>query len=177
MLCLIYNKHGQIQFPRHRNKAGVILLELYSTHSFRTSLEHLRAGTAGLDDRKQTMLDRVPNPGDWAYFQLEHINMKDLAYLTAKTGDEFAILRGKNEDILLHGDNVHCEFDEELKKMLFSNKLLIYGHSHPGEDTPKPSPEDRMALDLIGQSNSKLISGLTGMEITFTADLFDDICL
>lgn len=153
------------------------LLELCSTHSFRTSLACIREGSAGLDKRKQVMLDRVPNPGDWDKFQLYHIEMKDLAYLTAKTGHEFAILRGKNEDILLHGDGSHCTFDNELNDKLLSNKLSIYGHSHPGEDIPKPSPEDRMALELIGQTSSKLISGLTGMEITFTSDLFDDLCL
>lgn len=153
------------------------MLELCSTHSFHTSLASLREGNAGLDERKQVMLNRVPHSGDWAYFALDHIDIKDLAYLTAKTSHEFAILRGKNNDILFHGDSLHCEFDDELKDMLLSHKFSLYGHSHPGEDVPKPSPEDRMALKLIGQTSSKLISGLTGMEITFTSDLFDDLCL
>ena len=150
------------------------MLELCSTHSFRTSLASIREGSAGLDKRKQVMLDRVPCTGNWAYFPFEHIGMKDLAYLTAKTGHEFAILRGKNEDILFHGDSRHCSFDDTLNDMLLSKKFSIYGHSHPGEDDPKPSPQDRKALQRIGQTSSKLISGLTGKEVTFTSDLFSD---
>lgn len=100
--------------------------------------------------------------------------MKDLAYLTAKTGHEFAILRGKNEDVLFHGENSRCTFDDNLVEDLLNNRLSIYGHSHPGEDTPVPSPQDRETLKQIGQSSSKLISGRTGIEITFTTNVFDD---
>lgn len=121
------------------------------------------------------MLNRAPCSGDWAKFPLDHLTMKDLAYLTAKTGHEFAILRGKSEDILFHGENTRCTFDDILVEMLLSNRLRIYGHSHPGEDVPTPSPQDRDTLTLTGQPCSKLISGRTGTEITFTASLFDDI--
>lgn len=100
--------------------------------------------------------------------------MKDLAYLTAKTGREFAILRGKSEDILFHGESLQCAFDDILVEMLLCKRLFIFGHSHPGEDMPIPSPQDRQTLKQIGQPDSKLISGRTGIEITFTMDLFDD---
>lgn len=100
--------------------------------------------------------------------------MKDLAYLTAKTGDEFAILRGKTEDILFHGQSSRCAFDDVLVKLLFNKHLYIYGHSHPGEDIPVPSPQDRETLKKLGQTDSKLISARTGLEITFTWDLFGD---
>lgn len=101
--------------------------------------------------------------------------MNDLAYLTAKTGHEFAILRGKSEDILFHGEHLRCTFDDILVEMLLNKHISIYGHSHPGEDIPVPSPQDRQTLKQIGQLSSKMISGRTGIEIQFTADLFDDI--
>lgn len=123
------------------------------------------------------MLDRVPESGDWARFPYEHLNMKDLAYLTAKTGHEFAILRGKTEDILFHGESVRCTFGDILVDMLLNKHLVIYGHSHPGEVVPTPSPQDRSTLRQIGQHSSKLISGMTGQETTYSADLFDDITL
>ena len=150
------------------------MLELFSTQSMRVSLTSIREGKGGLDPHRQAMLNRIPEPGDWAKFTLNHIAMKDLAYLTAKTGHEFAILRGKSEDILFHGDSLHCAFDDILVDMLLSKRLCIYGHSHPGEDTPIPSPQDRNTLKKIGQSSSKLISGRTGIEITFTSDMFND---
>lgn len=117
---------------------------------------------------------RVPSSGDWARFPLNHLTMKDLAYLTAKTGHEFAILRGKTEDILFHGENLRCAFDDILVEMLLTKRLRIYGHSHPGEDIPVPSPQDRETLKQIAQAESKLISGRTGLEITFTLEIFND---
>ena len=152
-------------------------MELRSTQSMRTTLRAILCGEGGLNAHRAAMLQRVPKPGDWAKFPLMHLEMKDLAYLTAKTGHEFAILRGKGEDILFHGRTAQCRFDDILVEMLLSNKLRILGHSHPGEDPPAPSPEDRDTLRRIGQNESRLISGLTGQEITFTENLFHDLNL
>ena len=137
------------------------------------SLEAVKAGSGGLDAHRTSMLNRVPEINDWARFPPNHLKMGDLAYLSAKTGHEFAILRGKREDILFHGDARRCSFDDILVDMLMSGKLQIYGHSHPGEDTPVPSPEDRKTLSLIRQLSSKLISALTGNEITYTSNPFE----
>lgn len=121
------------------------------------------------------MLNRVPEHGDWAKFPRDHLEMKDLAYLTAKTNDEFAILRGKSEDILFHGESSRCTFDDVLVEMLLAKRLSIFGHSHPGEDPPIPSQQDRDTLKQIGQSSSQLVSGRTGAIITFTVDMFNDL--
>lgn len=150
------------------------MIELFSTQSMRISLASIRDGSGGLDAHRQSMLYRVPAPGAWERFPLGHLNIKDLAYLTAKTNHEFAILRGKSEDILFHGEASRCKFDDTLAGMLLDKRLVIVGHSHPGEDTPVPSPEDRTVLKQIGQHSSQLISGRTGAIITFTADMFDD---
>lgn len=143
----------------------------------RSSLDSIRYGSGGLNQHRQAMLDRVPGHGDWASFQREHIEMKDLAYLSAKTGDEFAILRGRTEDILFHGTPMSCSFDDVLSNMLRNKQLIIFGHSHPGEEQPIPSPEDMTTLKEIGQSTSKLISGMTGQEVTYSADPFGNIVL
>lgn len=149
-------------------------MELQSAQSMRVSLESIRRGEGGLDAHRTTMLQRVPEPGDWARFPREHLEMKDLAYLTAKTGHEFAILRGKSEDILFHGKATRCTFDDALADMLLSGRLRIFGHSHPGEEFPIPSAQDRKTLREIGQDKSWLISGMTGQERLFTGDSFDD---
>ena len=147
-------------------------LTLSSTHSMKISLEAVRNGKAGLDAHRQRMLDRAPENGDWAKFQRDTVELKDLAYLTAKVGDEFTLLRGKHEDILFHGDNQSCRldvFENELK----NRKYVIVGHSHPGEDDPKPSDKDRNVLKLIGQDRSSIVSGRTGKIIDFGADRFE----
>ena len=130
-----------------------------------------------MDAHRTIMLQRDPEPGDWARFPLNHLQMKNLAYLTVKTGHEFAILRGKSEDILFHGHAIRCTFDDVLAEMLMSGRMRIFGHSHPGEEIPIASDEDRKTLRKIGQDKSWLISGLTGQERLFTSNLFDDFQL
>lgn len=136
-------------------------------------MESIRRGEGGLDEHRVSMLRRVPDIGDWAKFPYEHLSMKDLAYLTAKTGHEFAILRGKHQDILFHGTAQRCSFDDVLVDLLMSKRLTIYGHSHPGEVNPVPSEGDRGALREIRQRSSRLISGMSGIETEFTADPFE----
>lgn len=148
-------------------------ITLSSTKSMQISLQAIRNGKAGLDVHRQSMLNRVPEIGDWASFKYEAIILKDLAYLTAKTGDEFALLRGKKEDILFHGDPRNCAFDGTLVDMLMAHKLYIVGHSHSGEPIPRPSGNDREALELIGQEKSTVISAMSGMCIDFSADSFE----
>lgn len=150
-------------------------MELKSAQSMRVSLESIRNGEGGLDAHRTIMLQRVPEPGDWARFPLEHLKMKDLAYLTAKTGHEFAILRGKSEDILFHGKATRCTFDDVLAEMLLSGRLRIFGHSHPGEETPVPSNADREILKKIGQTKSHLIAARSGLEIVFSQDRYEII--
>lgn len=153
-------------------KTDVIVLD--SLRSTQISLESIREGNAGLNAHRQTMLDRVPEIGDSAIFKCESLELIDLAYLTAKTGHEFAILRGKDMDILFHGDSTHCELQETLVDMMLAHKLRIIGHSHPGEDDPIPSPADRIALRTIGQKKSIVISGRTGREKEFGQSPFED---
>ena len=149
------------------------LVRLDSSKSTQTSLQAIREGNAGLNAHRQSMLDRVPKTGDFASFRFESLELIDLAYLTAMTGHEFAILRGRDVDILFHGESVHCQFAESLAEMLVAHKLFILGHSHPGEDDPIPSRGDREALKKIGQKRSTIVSGRTGRMREFGPDEFE----
>ena len=119
------------------------------------------------------MLNRVPDIGNFASFKYDSLEIMDLAYLTAMTGHEFALLRGKDVDILFHGETRHCQFVEALADMLMAHKLTIVGHSHPGEDDSIPSSGDREALKKIGQKRSIVISGRTGIMREFGPDEFE----
>lgn len=148
-------------------------LMLESTKSTQISLESIRNGDAGLNAHRQKMLGRVPETGDWARFRLNTIELIDLAYLTAMTGHEFALLRGKREDVLFHGAPAECNFIGALEEMLKSRQLELLGHSHPGEPDPEPSPADREVIRKIGQARSTVISGMTGRTKEFTSDPFE----
>ena len=148
-------------------------LSLASSSSTIKSLESVRLGKAGLDAHRQVMLMRVPDTGQWASFERGSLELKDLAYLTAKTGDEFAILRGKKEDVLFHGGRRSCTFTGVVYDNLLDHKLELIGHSHPGEDDPVASSDDRAVLRLIGQKTSFIISGRTGRITEFTGNPFE----
>ena len=144
-------------------------LVLSSTHSMQISLNMVKNGKAGLNAHRQMLLDKTPTEYKWAVFKKDILTMMDLAYLTAKTGDEFAILSGKKEDILFHGSKLNCDFENDsiIKEMLISHRYEIYGHSHPGENIPVPSLDDKRVLRELGQQKSRLISGMTGMCIEY----------
>lgn len=147
---------------------------LSSTASTRTSLEAIRHGEAGLNEKRKSILARVPCSGDWATFERDMISIRDIAYLSAATQHEFALLRGKARDIILHGVERHCNFDEELLDLLQTKKLRLIAHTHSDYGAIEPSVDDREFLKHINQKSSIIVSYITGVELEFSANLFDD---
>ena len=86
-------------------------LVMSSSSSTRKSLEAVRNGNAGLSERRKALLQRVPHSGDYANFEKDSITTKDIAYLSAATDHEFALLRGKHSDIIFHGVKGHCRIE------------------------------------------------------------------
>ena len=150
-------------------------ISLSSSASTRISLEAIRNKHAGLTQKREKILARVPHSNDWAAFSKDAIAIIDIAYLAAKTGDEFALLRGKTKDIVFHGVQYHCHIDEELLDLLKTKKLRLVAHTHPDYGEIYPSNDDRDFLKYIGQKTSKIISSITGIEQTFSVNPFDDI--
>lgn len=148
---------------------------LSSSASTRTSLDAVRNNRAGLTQKRERILAQVPHSNDWASFKRDAISIKDLAYLAAKTGDEFALLRGKTNDIVFHGVKYHCHIEGTLLDLLKTKNLRLIAHTHPDYGEIYPSNDDRDFLKYIGQKTSKIISSVTGVEQIFSANPFDDI--
>ena len=132
-------------------------------------------GEAGLSEKRKQLLMRVPNPGDWAEFALNSITTKDIAYLSAATHHEFALLRGKKQDILFHGTNYHCDITNDMIELLKQGKLYLVAHTHPDHGKIKPSADDRKFLQRIGQKKSLIVSYITGEEHEFSDDRYSDL--
>lgn len=146
---------------------------LSSDHSIEISLQSIKNGTAGLTKHRQSLLSKVPDSNDWHGFPKDSITIKDIAYLSAKTGHEFALLRGKKEDVLFHGMKYHCNISGILVDLLKTGHLELIAHSHLAEYIPIPSIDDRKVLQLIGQKESIIISAMTGKEISFSGNRFE----
>ena len=73
---------------------------LSSSESIKTSLAAIRNGEAGLNSHRKSLLDRVPNTGDWSAFRKNSITNKDIAYLsdTVLDPDGFAPYTGFTEE-------------------------------------------------------------------------------
>lgn len=156
-----------------KSRVGEGGLALASTKSTQISLAGVRIGRYSLNERRQRLLRRVPLSGDFVKLEAGTLELMDLAYLSAKTGDEFAILRSKQEDVLFHGTAMNCRFMDELEEGLMTHRYELIGHSHPGEIEPEPSLEDRSFLRKIGQRRSAVISGMTGRISNYTDDFCD----
>ena len=154
-------------------RTGEDAIVLASSKSTRVSLAGIRVGRYALSQRRENLLQRVPKSGDFVFLEKNSLELMDLAFLSARTGDEFAILRSKQNDVLFHGESVRCRFVGTLEEGLIGHKYELIGHSHPGEEEPEPSPEDRALLNGIGQKRSSIISARTGRITNFTADPFE----
>ncbi len=159
------------------NQLNGLSSPLASEESTRISLQSIREQRDGLNKHRQAILNRIPEQETWASFRLNAIEDKDLAYLSAATGDEFALLRGKNEDILYHGTKYHCHIEksETLMELLSSHKITLVLHTHPDYETIIPSADDRKFIASYGQRSSKIISSYTGKIVEFTANMFDEL--
>lgn len=140
--------------------------------SLQVSLESLRLKKAGLSAHRKSMLSRVPKSGQFASFKLESIEIIDLAYLSAYTGHEFALIRGKVSDILVHGTNMTCNFSEDLLDGFMSGRFKLIAHSHP-DIKIVPSINDRIFLRRIGQESSMIVSWYTGKTKMYTGNSFE----
>ena len=144
--------------------------KLSSSASMKISLEAIRNGNAGLTEKRKRLLERVPNSNDWASFERGSVSIKDIAYLSAATHHEFALLRGKSKDIIFHGIELHCNFTVELLELLKTGKLRLVAHTHPDYGKVIPSQDDKAFLRYIGQNESIIISYITGIERSFNAN-------
>lgn len=114
-----------------------------STKSTIISLRKIHEGKAGLSNHRKSLFNKVPQSGDWAKVRKGSVTTKYLAYLSSYTNHEFAILSGKNEDIIFHGTHYHCVFRDILYDLLKSKKLELMAHSHVDSGRLAPSQDDK----------------------------------
>lgn len=144
-----------------------------STKSFKRSLADIAAGKAGLDKRRQNILGRLGESGSSHRFEKGSISNRDLAYLSAATGNEFALFRSKNEDILVRGNARTCDVSGELGEEILEKMYEWVAHSHVDGGNLAASVEDRDTLRKLKQKKS-IIIGIDGQEVEFHVSPFDD---
>lgn len=137
-----------------------------SPKSYKRSLADIAAGKAGLNQRRQNILNRLQNSGDSSRFEKDSVSIRDLAYLSAATRNEFALFRSKREDIVIRGNSVACDIVGELGEEILEKRYEWIAHSHVDGGNLTASAADRETLKKLGQRKS-IIVGLDGEEIEF----------
>lgn len=137
------------------------------TRSYRRSLKAIAEGRAGLSKARRKILEKVPEQNTYARFERDKITNHDLAYLSAATGDEFALFRSKREDILIHGYRLTCNPpEEELNQEIINRGYEFVAHTHTDGGALESSSQDRKTLKILGQEKS-IIIGIDGVEREF----------
>lgn len=140
--------------------------------SYKRSLADIAVGKAGLDKRRQNILSRMPNSGDYYKTEKNTVTKRDIAYLSAATGNEFALFRSKNNDIVIRGTRHACDIIGELGEEILKKKYEWVVHSHVDRGNLTASTADRETLIRLGQRKSSIV-GIDGEEIEFYQSLFN----
>ena len=143
-----------------------------SPQSYRRSLKQIAEGKAGLSKRRKNILARIQNTGEYHRYKREEISTRDLAYLSAATGHEFALFRSKREDILIRGNSRACDIAGELGEEILNKHYKWVAHSHVDGGFLTASLADRETLRKLGQKSS-IIVGINGEEREFFQSEFD----
>ena len=138
-------------------------------------LRDLKNNTVNLKARQEAIYQKIPNRNDAEIFRKKHVNIKDLAALTAYTGDEFALFYKGKRAIVVHGSPSNCNVYGETYDTIIREKWVWIAHSHPTTTKLKPSPSDVDSLKLFTWQKESSIIDLKGKIINFTASQQDYI--
>jgi len=139
------------------------------SNEYRDYLDSLRSDKTKLIRRQKRLLERVQEPYKWIEVKAKNLHTRDLAALTAVTGDEFAIFSKGNRKILLRGYGSKWDIPKELENTLKEGKWEWTSHSHPVISMPVSSPEDRITLRrLFTWQKKSVIINLKGETIEFS---------
>ena len=87
-----------------------------------------------LTNRQTTLLDSLPAYDSRVVIKKSDVSMADLAALTAKTGDEFALFTREGERLVIRGSTSKVNIDVQEAIKLAEEGYTWSGHTHPGVD-------------------------------------------
>ena len=86
------------------------------------------------DKRQKAILEQLPDYDSRKEFDRDKVNLTDLAALTAKTGDEFAMFTRGSKRLVIRGNKLSVNINIDKAKKLAENGYRWSGHTHPGND-------------------------------------------
>lgn len=115
-----------------------------------------------LNTRQLKLLGLLPTYDSQAEVEKEDVSMTDLAALTAKTGDEFALFTNGGKRLVIRGNGYMVGITPADARALGEAGYVWSGHTHPGADfnVLQPSEGDYAILNQFHQENSAIYNSL-----------------
>lgn len=109
-----------------------------------------------LSKRQENLLSALGSDNSRVIVSKRDVKMKDLAALTAKTGDEFAMFTKGGERLIVRGNSTRVRIDTDEAVALASAGYRWSGHTHPGSGANVlfASAGDYAVLKAFGQKRS-----------------------
>jgi hypothetical protein len=107
-----------------------------------------------LNDRQQALLDNLPEYDSKVEVDRSDVSMVDLAALTAKTGDEFAMFTRGAKRLIVRGDFEHVDVNMLKAGEMKAQGYKWSGHTHVKVGDLLPSDGDRVVLGAFEQEGS-----------------------
>lgn len=119
----------------------------------------LQAGRP-LNRRQASLLAQLPDFDSSIEVKKKGVNVKDLAALTAETGDEFALFTRKGKRLIIRGNPSQVAVDIERAKALAAAGYRWSCHTHPGIDGNAlfASEGDIAVLAVFHQTQSCIVN-------------------
>ena len=126
-----------------------------------------------LNNRQTMLLDLLPGFDSRATVRKKDVNMRDLAALTAYTGNEYAVFTKGGERLVIRGDAYHVEITTEMADELAKAGYRWSGHTHPGIDflSTQPSDGDYAILGSFKQYRTVIYNASGQMRLVDRRDM------
>lgn len=112
-----------------------------------------------LNQRQKSLLEHLPAYDSRMITERRNVNLRDLAAMTAVTGDEFALFTRKGQRMIVRSNAFMTNVDVDSAEVLAAEGWRWSGHTHPGTDVNAimPSYGDYEVLKAFRQRFSVIL--------------------
>ncbi len=150
-------------------KGGISVddLTIMSRNSSRGKPNAINHFDVGLNSRQNNLLSKLPNYDSSTIVNKSGVNLNDLAALTAKTGDEFAMFTRGSQRMIVRGGPTKVNIDGTMAQELYNAGFKWSGHTHPGigVNVKMPSLGDKYILNIFKQTQGVIYDSTGKFEI------------
>jgi RHS repeat-associated protein len=142
-----------------RVASGAVSSELTVSSGVTGNPRAIAAGAGELSPRQSSVLASLPEAGSQTIIRKSGFGQRDLASLTAATGDEFAMFTTGGRRLIIRGTPGTVPVNPSMAHTLSSQGWRWSAHTHPGGASMlRSSVGDRAVLEAMGGGRSAILN-------------------